>query len=64
MTKIGINNFFLNWSKVPPSLENDHWMGKEVSIRDDDSFYKIEPREWDSCIYLDVVSPATPHSTS
>ena len=61
MAKIGIKNFFLNWSNISPSFENYYWTSEVFSMRENDYFIQIQPREWDSCIYLDVVSPATPH---
>ena len=55
-------SFFLHWRKVLSikSIECHYWMQKEALIRDDDSFYVIEPNEWDACIFLQKVSPATP----
>ena len=62
--KCGINNFFLHWAKAPPSFECQNWMQQTFSMRENDYFIQIEPREWDSCIYLDQVSHATPAVSS
>ena len=61
LAQCGTNNFFLNWKDASSySLECGYWMKNTLSIRDDDSFYEIEPIEWDACIFLDEVNPATP----
>ena len=55
-------SFFLHWGKLLSlkSLECLYWLRKDDVIRDDDSFYNIQPIEWDACIFLQDVSPATP----
>merc|ERR1712130_640340 len=60
LNKCGINNFFLHWAKAPSSSVSQYWMQKTFSMRENNYFLQIEPREWDSCIYLDIVGPATP----
>ena len=63
LSKCGDHNFFLNWGMLPLSdFTSQYWMNSNLSVRDDDTFYKIEPREWDACIYLDEVNPATPYN--
>lgn len=64
MSNCGNGNFFLNWSKAPQTFECQHWMQTVFSMRENDYFIQIEPREWDSCIYLDIVNPATPGTIS
>ena len=59
-----MNNFFLHWGRAPPNLEYQIWMQNTFSMRENDYFIQIEPIEWDSCIYLDTVSPATAAETS
>ena len=61
LVQCGTSNFFLNWKDASSySLECSYWMSTTISIRDDDSFYEIEPIEWDACIFLEQVNPATP----
>ena len=55
-------SFFIHWGKLlfSKNIECQYWMQNELFMRDDDSFYKIQPNEWDACIFLEEVNPATP----
>ena len=64
LNKCGINNFFLHWATAPLSSAAQNWIRKTFSMRENDYFIQIEPSEWDSCIYLDIVGPATAAASS
>jgi erythromycin esterase-like protein len=61
LSKCEKKNFFLNWGKALSSsnFEFQYWMQSVFSMRENDYFIQIEPREWDACIYLEKASPAT-----
>ena len=55
------NMFFLPWKKaLTSSLECHYLMQYQFSMRENDYYIHIEPREWDSCIFMDKASPSTP----
>ena len=61
LSKCGKDMFFLHWQNaLDTSLECHYWMQYLFSMRENDYFIQVEPREWDACIYLQHVSPATP----
>ena len=57
------SNYFIHWN---PLLHNDSvpfanlCLRSLFSMRENDYFIKIRPMEWNACIYLDEVDPATP----
>ena len=60
LAKCQIDKFFLPWKKaLNQSLECHYWMQYLFSMRENDYFIQIEPREWDACIFIKDVSPAT-----
>ena len=60
LSKCGNFNFFLNWGKaIRSSFECQYWMSSTFSMRENDYFIQLEPREWNACIYLDETNPAT-----
>ena len=61
LAQCGNNNFFLNFKDTPTnSFECSYWMQNTFSMRENDYFIQIEPREWDSCVFLSEANPATP----
>jgi len=36
------------------------WLRSVSSLRENDYFLKVRPIEWDACVYIDKVDPATP----
>ena len=61
LARCGKNNFFLNFNAASTnSLECSYWVQNIFSMRENDYFIQIEPREWDSCIFLGEANPATP----
>jgi hypothetical protein len=58
------SNYFIHWEKI---LVKDGYPSPNVFLsstflmRENDYFIKIKPMEWDACIYLNEVDPATPH---
>ena len=55
-------NCLLPWSRVPDRSAAEAWTRTTLSLRENDYFIRLEPCEWDCCIYLDRVKPATPAS--
>ncbi|KAL7534673.1 hypothetical protein ACHAWF_004911 [Thalassiosira exigua] len=51
-------NFFLHWERAPQ--EARAFLEAEASIRENEYYIHARPLEWNGCIYLDKVSPATP----
>lgn len=49
--------YFIHWEKAPRNARE--WLNKELSLRENDYYTKMEPIEWNACIYLDEVGPAT-----
>ena len=61
LAQCGKNTFFLNFKDASTnSFECSYWMQNTFSMRENDYFIQIEPREWDSCIFLGEANPATP----
>jgi len=55
------NMFFLPWKNALTSnLECHYWMQSQFLMRENDYYIHLEPREWDSCIFVNKVSPSTP----
>ena len=48
------------WAQIPPNTGLT-FLTSEFTMRENDYFIKLRPREWDAVIYLDKVSPATPY---
>jgi erythromycin esterase-like protein len=48
---------FIPWDEAP--VEAWPWLQSCCSIRENDYFLKIKPSEWNSCIYINKVSPST-----
>jgi erythromycin esterase len=57
MSAIGKEQFFIHWDKAP--LEAWPWLNNQLTLRENDYYTKIEPREWNACFYLHEVSPGT-----
>ena len=67
------SNYFIHWEKllvkdgfpatekVGPTFAPDAFLSSTFLMRENDYFIKIKPMEWDACIYLNEVDPATPH---
>ena len=51
-------NFFLHWELAPK--EAWLYLNEVTTIRENDCFIKAYPLEWNGCIFLNEVSPATP----
>ena len=49
---------FVPWAKAPVGAWP--WLQSFSSIRENDYHIKIKPLEWQACLYIDKVSPATP----
>ncbi|CAB9515054.1 Erythromycin esterase [Seminavis robusta] len=49
--------YFLPWKEGPS--ETKPWLSTLYSMRENDYFVKIVPREWDACFYFKSVQPAT-----
>ena len=61
LVKCQSDAFFLPWKNaLDTSLECHYWMQYLFSMRENDYFIQIEPREWDACIFINNVSPAIP----
>ena len=52
-------NFLLPWEKVVKGSKSENWIRSTFSLRENDYFIQLEPSEWNCCIYLNNVSPAT-----
>ncbi len=57
MKAIGTGNYFLNWENCPK--EAKLFMHTQRTIRESDYYVQFEPCEWNACIHLSEVSPAT-----
>lgn len=55
----GNRNFILPWGNVSKGSKAETWKRTSFSLRENDYFIRMEPDEWDCCIYLDTVNPAT-----
>ena len=53
--KLSKERYFLPWRSGPES-----WLSSLCSMRENDYFINIRPREWDACIFLKEVHPSTP----
>lgn len=53
------DNFFLYWDQAK-GTEAQPWLDSLHSMRENDYFINICPREWNACIFLKQVSAATP----
>ena len=51
-------NFFLHWELAPK--EAWLYLNEVTTVRENDYFTKCYPLEWNGCVYLNEVSPATP----
>lgn len=52
------DNYFLPWNKAPLSAQE--WLSSLCVMRENDYFINIRPMEWDGCVFLRSVQPATP----
>ena len=57
MRAISTKPYFLNWEKAPTKAQA--WLNQESTLRENDYYTIMEPIEWNACIYLNEVSPAT-----
>ena len=62
LSAVGVLQYFLHWEiffHLPLSTGMDFSMST-FSMRENDYYIKIQPMEWNACIFLDRVDPATP----
>ena len=52
------NQFFIPWSDAFDRFYS--LLEKEYKVRENDYYWKLKPTEWNACIYIHSVSPATP----
>lgn len=57
LNAIGKKQFFIHWEQAP--VETLPWLNSELTLRENDYYTKMEPGEWNACLYIDVVSPGT-----
>lgn len=57
MCAIGNKPYFLHWEKAPSKAQA--WLNQESTLRENDYYTLMEPIEWNACIYLNEVNPAT-----
>lgn len=57
LAQVTENNFYIDWSEA--TSEADPWLNHIYNLRENDYFIKILPNEWDACIFLHQVNPAT-----
>ena len=64
LSAVNKSNYFIHWEKL---LVKDGFpvpnafLSSTFFMRENDYFIKIRPMEWDACIYLNEVNPATPY---
>ena len=64
LSAVNKSNYFIHWEKL---LVKDGFpvpnafLSSTFFMRENDYFIKIKPIEWDACIYLNEVDPATPY---
>ena len=64
LSAVNKSNYFIYWEKLfvkdgfpaPNAV-----LMSTLHMRENDYFIKIKPMEWDACIYLNEVGPATPY---
>ena len=60
MSNCDVDGFFVHWGNVPQGTMARMWMDQCLSLRENDYFIQLEPSEWDGCMFLKEVGPATP----
>jgi len=62
LSAVGVLQYFLHWEKIShlTLAAGMDFLMSTFSMRENDYFIKIQPMEWNACIYLDGVDPATP----
>ena len=64
LSAVNKSNYFIHWEKL---LVKDGFpvpnafLSSTFFMRENDYFIKIRPMEWNACIYLNEVNPATPY---
>jgi|GEM_PF-6385881 len=58
MKALGKKQYFIHWETAPAQAKV--WLNNSLYLRENDYYMRIRPAEWNACIYLDEVSPATP----
>eukprot|EP00092_Neocalanus_flemingeri_P010380 GFUD01011187.1.p1 GENE.GFUD01011187.1~~GFUD01011187.1.p1 ORF type:complete len:474 (+),score=89.91 GFUD01011187.1:24-1424(+) len=66
LSAVGVSQYFIHWEKLSKlnSAMGIQFLMSTFSMRENDYFIKIRPAEWNACIYLSEVDPATPHPTT
>ena len=64
LSAVNKSNYFIHWEK--PLIKNgfpvpNAFLSSTFLMRENDYYIKIKPMEWDACIYLNEVDPATPY---
>ena len=55
---IGLPQFFVDFGSAPTAAQ--HWLSAPTDLRENGYHVQIMPNEWDGCLYIDQVNPATP----
>ena len=55
-----MENYFVHWDKFPRGVPARMWLNESASLRENDYFIKLEPVEWNACVFLRQLGPATP----